>query len=222
MMRQLILDLLPEAIPTLEDFVVGRNSEALTALVAWLMADAGETLFLLWGESGAGKTHLLRAGSPGSYSDARDDPDLSAVPGTASCLAVDNVEALSQQGQLVLFNQINRRRADGGRLLGAASVPPAQLNLRDDLRTRLTGGLLYRLFPLNEAEQIAALAEHAGRRGFSLPPPALHYLFSRAPRDMRSLTALLTAIERYSLEHKRPITLPLLREVLQTSAGRCA
>ena len=34
---------------------------------------------------------------------------------------------------------------------------------------------------------------------------------------MRSLAALLTAIDRYSLEQKRPITLPLLREVLQTS-----
>jgi DnaA family protein len=32
---------------------------------------------------------------------------------------------------------------------------------------------------------------------------------------MRSLSALLMAIDRYSLEHKRPVTLSLLREVLQ-------
>jgi DnaA family protein len=32
---------------------------------------------------------------------------------------------------------------------------------------------------------------------------------------MRSLAALLVALDRYSLEHKRPITLPLLRAVLQ-------
>jgi DnaA family protein len=221
-MRQLILDLLPETSPTLEDFAVGGNSEALTALAAWLMAESRETLFFLWGETGAGKTHLLRASNPGSYSDARDDPDLSAMLVDAPCLAVDNIEALSEQGQLALFNQINRRRADGRRLLAAADTAPAQLTLREDLRTRLASGLLYRLRPLNEAEQIAALAAYASRRGLSLSPSALSYLFSRAPRDMRSLTTLLTAIERYSLEHKRPITLPLLREVLQTSAGGCA
>lgn len=33
---------------------------------------------------------------------------------------------------------------------------------------------------------------------------------------MRSLAALLMTIDRYSLEEKRPVTLALLREVLQT------
>jgi DnaA family protein len=33
---------------------------------------------------------------------------------------------------------------------------------------------------------------------------------------MRSLMALVAALDRYSLEHQRAITLPLLREVLQT------
>ncbi|MDS4014492.1 MAG: DnaA regulatory inactivator Hda [Candidatus Accumulibacter sp.] len=221
-MRQLILDLLPEANPAFEDFVVGGNSETLTALAAWLMAENSETLFFLWGDSGAGKTHLLRASSPGSYRDARADPELSSIAGSAPCLAVDNVEALSEQGQLALFNQINRRRANGGRLLAAANVAPAQLQLREDLRTRLASGMLYRLLALPEAEQLAALTEHARRRGLVLPPPVLHYLFARAPRDMRSLTALLTAIEQYALEHKRPITLPLLREVLHTAASGCA
>jgi DnaA family protein len=35
---------------------------------------------------------------------------------------------------------------------------------------------------------------------------------------MRSLMDLLGALDRYSLEHKRAITLPLLREVLMTPA----
>jgi DnaA family protein len=70
---------------------------------------------------------------------------------------------------------------------------------------------------LSDAEKLAALAEQARARGLTLPPEALPTFSSRAPRDMRSLSALLVAIDRYSLEQKRPITLPLLREVLQTS-----
>ncbi|SBT09803.1 DnaA regulatory inactivator Hda [Candidatus Accumulibacter aalborgensis] len=215
-MRQLILDLLPEAPPSLDNFVAGSNAEALTGLAAWLAPTNRESLFLLWGEAGAGKSHLLQA-SQCAYSDARRDPDLSTVEPQNDCHAVDHVEALDAAGQIALFNLINRLRASGGRLLAAASAPPRRLALREDLRTRLGSGLVYRLLPLSDAEKLAALGEQARARGLVLPPEAFSYLFLRAPRDMRSLAALLTAIDRYSLEQKRPITLPLLREVLQTS-----
>lgn len=218
-MRQLILDLLPEAPPSFDNFVAGANAESLTGLATWLAPSSREPLFYLWGEAGAGKTHLLRA-CPASYHDARSDPDLAAIARDAAASgihAVDHVEALSDSGQIVLFHLINRLRSSGGRLLVAANVPPLRLALREDLRTRLGSGLLYRLQALSDADKLAALGEQAQTRGLVLPREALDYLFSRAPRDMRSLAALVAAIDRYSLEQQRPITLPLLREVLQTS-----
>ena len=215
-MRQLILDLLPEAPPRLDNFVTGGNGEALTGLAAWLAADNRETSLLLWGAAGAGKTHLLRA-VDGQYHDAATDPDLVAsVDAGPGLHAVDNVEALSGDGQIALFNLFNRQRAAGGRLLTSAGAPPQQLALREDLRTRLGSGLIYRLQPLHDEEMTAALCAQARARGLRLPPEALDYLQARAPRDMRSLTAILAALDRYSLEHKRAITLPLLREVLHT------
>lgn len=213
-MRQLLLDLIPDAPPTLENFVAGGNADALTALAGWLAADNREPCLFLWGDSGAGKSHLLAAAGA-CYVDAAADPLLAGVPAAAPFLAVDNVEALAGDGQIALFNHFNRLRTGGGRLLAAAALPPAQLDLREDLRTRLGSGLIYRLRPLSDAEKVAALAEQAARRGMRLPPEALDYLLARAPRDMRSLAALLAALDRYSLEHKRPLTLPLLREVLQ-------
>ena len=224
-MRQLVLDLLPESSPRLDNFVAGSNGEALTGLAAWLAADCRETSLLLWGEAGAGKTHLLRA-VDAQYHDAVLDADLAdtvdavdavdAVDSGATqrLLAVDNVEALSDTGQIALFNLFNRLRASGGRLLTSAGAPPRQLKLREDLRTRLGSGLIYRLHPLSDDEKIAALAAQAEARGLRLPREALDYLLARAPRDMRSLTTVLAALDHYSLEHKRAITLPLLREVL--------
>ena len=218
-MRQLLLDLLPETPPRLDNFVAGGNGEAITGLAAWLSPDNREPALLLWGESGAGKTHLLRAcGAP--YCDAALDPNLDSItPGNeaASCFAVDHLEALSAPGQIALFNLFNRCRAEGGRLLTAATQPPLGLNLREDLRTRLGSGLIYRLHALTDEEKIAALGSQAAARGMRLPTEALTYILARAPRDMRSLSALLTALDRFSLEHQRPITLPLLREVLHTS-----
>ncbi len=218
-MRQLILDLLPEAPPRLDNFVAGGNGEALTGLAAWLAPDNLEPSLFLWGEAGAGKTHLLRA-SEAQYSDAAADSDLTQLDETASFHAVDGVEVLSERGQIALFNLFNRLRAAGGRLLTSATQPPQQLVLREDLRTRLGSGLIYRVHALTDLEKIEALTTQSTARALRLPPDALNYLLAHAPRDMRSLTALLTALDRYSLEHKRVITMPLLREVLHATLNQ--
>ena len=215
-MRQLILDLLPETPPRLDNFVSGGNAEALTGLAAWFAPDNREPSLFLWGEAGAGKTHLLRA-SDACFRDALTDPDLAETDDLNPFHAVDNVEALSEAGQIALFNLFNRLRASGGRLLTAASLPPRQLALREDLRTRLGSGLIYRLHALTDGEKIEALMAQAAGRGLRLPPAAFDYILARAPRDMRSLSAFLAALDRYSLEQQRAITMPLLREVLQIS-----
>ncbi|MDR2625614.1 MAG: DnaA regulatory inactivator Hda [Zoogloeaceae bacterium] len=213
-MRQLLLDLLPEAPPSLDNFVPGGNGEALAALRMWLGAHANDPGFLLWGDTGSGKTHLLRA-SGLFYLDARRDPALAGISQAARGLALDNVEALDATGQGVLFCFINRMRAEKiGRLLCAARAAPLHLALREDVRTRLGQGLIYRLTPLSDAEKLAALAAQARDRAMSFPQEGLAYLLHHASRDMRTLSSLMAALDRYSLERKRPITLPLLREVL--------
>jgi DnaA family protein len=51
----------------------------------------------------------------------------------------------------------------------------------------------------------------------SLSAGVVPYLLTHFRRDMQSLSTMLDALDRYSLETQRPITLPLLRELLQTS-----
>lgn len=213
-MRQLLLDLLPESPPSLDNFVPGGNLETLAAFTGWLAGERMEFSFCLWGEAGSGCSHLLKA-SGFAYVDAAANPALAGVP-AAEELAVDHVEALEGEGQIALFNLFNRLKASGGRLLTAAPQPPAHLALREDLRTRLGWGLIYRLQPLSDAEKAAAVASQAKERALKLTPDAINYLLRHAPRDMRTLSAFVVALDRYTLEHKRAVTLPLLRELLQT------
>ena len=214
-MRQLILDLLPDSPPTLDNFVPGGNTETVGALTEWLAGGHRDTSFCLYGESGCGRSHLLLA-STFEYVDANRNPALKGVADVTE-LAVDNVEALDADGQIALFNHFNRLKMAGGRLLTAAPQPPAHLAhlaLREDLRTRLGSGLIYRLQPLTDAEKAEAIAAQAKERALKLSPEMINYLLRHAPRDMRTLSMLVVALDQYTLEQKRAVTLPLLRELL--------
>jgi DnaA family protein len=165
----------------------------------------------VWGESGAGKTHLLRAfalesGAPYLSADGYD-------AGVASpMLAIDDVERLSDEQQIALFNAFNERSFR--LLVVAASASPRDVGLRRDLATRLATGLTYRLTALTDDEKRAALAAHAKARGFALGEDVAGYLLTHARRDMGSLISALDALDRYSLETGRAVTVPLLKAAL--------
>ena len=215
-MTQLLLGIAPEWTPTLDNFVAGRNAELLSALRHALAGSAGGHAFCLWGAAGSGKSHLLQAmvgqaqaaGMSAHY--ARQD-----VPPLAQVLAVDEVEALDEAAQIELFALYNRMRETGGLLLVTGTQAPAQMTLRDDLRTRLGWGLVYQVHALNDAEKAEALCQHAGARGFDLPPEVVTYLLRHGRRDLPSLLALLDALDEHCLRLKRLASVPLLKEVIQ-------
>jgi len=86
------------------------------------------------------------------------------------------------------------------------------------LRTRMGWGLVYQIHGLTDDEKLATLTQMAEARGLTLSPGVLPYLLSHFQRDMVSLSSMLDSLDQYSLETKRPITLPLLREWLQEEA----
>jgi hypothetical protein len=80
-----------------------------------------------------------------------------------------------------------RCRSATGVLLAASGVSPPALPLREDLRTRLGWGLVYEIFPLDDAEKARALAAYAAQRGLPLGDDVVGYLLAHGRRDMRAL-----------------------------------
>jgi DnaA-homolog protein len=220
-MRQLLLDLGAEKPPTLDTFVTGQNAE-LAALLARIAArtvtDLNERFVYIWGEPGAGKSHLLQAlaTAPDARYIAPDAPADAFLHALQTKLyLLDDCERLPAQSQIAAFDLFNQVRENGGVLVAAGSVAPAAMTVREDLRTRLGWGLIYQVHGLTDNEKIAALTQSAAARGLSLSAGVLPYLLTHYRRDMRSLSAMLDALDQYSLETQRPITLPLLRDLLQ-------
>ncbi|MFZ5502356.1 MAG: DnaA regulatory inactivator Hda [Pseudomonadota bacterium] len=210
-MSQLLLDIAPDKLPTLGNFVAGRNVELVTAL-RQMLAGGGERSFYLWGEQGSGKSHLLRA----CVQAVRGAQYLrGGVPPLARLVAVDDVEQLDDAAQIALFNLYNQSRDGDAILLVSGTTAPLHLKLRDDLRTRLGWGLVYQIHALNDEEKAQALAQHAHSRNFTLPQEVTHYLLRHGRRDLPSLIAAVDALDEQSLRLHRAPSVPLLKEVLQ-------
>lgn len=220
--RQMLLDLKPEQPPTLENFVIGANGELLQRLRSLGDARSFEAVYL-WGPQACGKSHLLAATAqaargrrPVSFLEAAQaGAELSLAPGCL--LVIDAVERLSDDAQGALFRAFNAARFLGLALLLAGAQPPLRLALREDLRTRIGQTLIYEIQPLSDDEKAAALRRHALERGMLIESSVLQYLLRHGRRDLASLLAVLASLDRASLEQKRPPTLPLLREVMQTT-----
>ena len=131
----------------------------------------------------------------------------------APVFAVDDVERLTDEEQVSLFNAYNEKTFEF--LLVSASAAPKDVALRRDLSTRLATGLTYRVLPLSDAEKREALAAHAKQRGFAIPEEVTAYLLTHARRDMGSLIGALDSLDKFSLETGRPITVPLVKAALQ-------
>ncbi len=224
MMQQLLLQLAAPPAPTLDNFVPGRNGAALQALRDIAQSATTERFVYLWGEPGSGRSHLLRG-----LAHAALGPEAlyaTTVPGGGagadSVLALDNVQDLSPEEQIRLFDLYNRKRAGRGALVASGDAAPAQLALREDLRSRLAWGLALQLHPLSDEEKAAALRGHARARSMALGEDAITYLLKHARRDMTSLIGILDALDRHSLEHKRQVTLPLVREALDSMKDKPA
>jgi DnaA family protein len=225
-MKQLALDIGLAPTPTLESFVPAGNEAVLEHLKLW----AGNPLrspvpTFLWGESGSGKTHLLRAvreslrdqGARVGWIDASTlhpndyDEHWDAV-------LLDDCQLYTADQQAAAFNWfVNAQSPAHGParwVLAAADRPPADLRLREDLRTRLGWGHVFQLLALGETERRAVLRRAADERGLFLSDEVMDFMLNRFARDLSSLMALLQQLDAYGLRTKRAVTIPLIKSML--------
>ncbi|MBF0615012.1 MAG: hypothetical protein G8237_04425 [Magnetococcales bacterium] len=236
---QKILDFGLDPVFTLESLIVGPSNRLAHAAVLGLM-EAPVSCLMLIGASGCGKTHLLHAAVGrqrrlfGAESAAFLDPAglASAVADGGEqalsdfllrwrgqvLVAVDNLERLQggaealQEGLLFLFNHL---RAAGGRLLIASRYSPTQLEwLRPDLRSRLLWGSVMEIAAPDDMELEAILIKLAADRQVRLGSELIKYLCARLPRRIADLAEALERLDRAGMAQKRPLTVPLAKEIL--------
>ena len=243
--KQFALDIGHTPKPSLNNFLAGENLALHSALLALVKSwelntprEANENALnqrwiYWWGPEGSGRTHLLSAigdaaqelglehfpltpNEPISWVRLEEKITTLCASDTPSVITVDDVDRLDERLVAALFRILNAIQGSKAvHIFMAGNAAPGALSLREDLRTRLAWGLVFQTELLDDDAKIQALEQAAQARGLVLSPDVLPWLLSRFYRDMPNLMALIDALDAYSLETKRAVTLPLVRELLQ-------
>ncbi|MCJ0764197.1 DnaA regulatory inactivator Hda [Variovorax terrae] len=222
-MKQIALDIGLATGPTLSRFFAGPNEAALKHLQLWAGNPTRSPVpTYLWGAGGSGKTHLLKAarealreqGATVGWLDAgtHEPPEFNEA---WAAVLLDEVHLYTAVQQHTAFNWFVNAQTHQRWVLAAGELPPADLRLREDLRTRLGWGHVFHLQVLSEPERRAVLRQEADARGVFLGDEVMDFMLTRFSRDLGSLMQLLDQLDGYALQTKRAITIPLIKSMLE-------
>lgn len=218
--RQLAFDLGHRPAFGREDFLVAPcNSEAVANIDRW--PDWPSHALAIFGSPGCGKSHLahvfaLRADA------AIVEPDeviVSAVANLAKRkknLVIENGELVSDDRALLhLFNAMKER---GGYLLFTSREPPARWpQMLPDLKSRLTAINAIRIEAPDDAMIEAVLVKLLSDRQLTVNPETLTYIIRHMNRSFSAARRIVELADTESLAGKRPITIPLIKNVLSAA-----
>ena len=196
-MDQLLLNIHPPSIKSIENFVIGDNFEAISVIKKFT-TDKNLQFFYLWGVQGSGKSHL------------------SSVVKNNNILVIEDIESMSDIEQIQAFSIFNNCKENGKKLFITGSNSPNNMGLRSDLASRLSWGIVYQIKALTDNEKKLALLNHSKQKGMSSNVKVIEYCMKNLKRDLHYLIATLDALDSWSLKTKKPMTIPLLKKLLET------
>jgi DnaA family protein len=225
---QLLLNIkLPDG-ATFDSFVGDQG--VLDLLKRQLQGDDPNLWYIyLWGKPGSGCTHLLQAAChKGRSADLAClyislsqsnvvSPELLDGLENQDLICIDDIGCIlgNSQWEEAVFHLFNQARTSKTRLLIGCKEPPGELMLGlEDLKSRLTSGLVYHLQALSDEQKLTALRLRAANRGMNLEPEVASFILNRLDRGIDQLFGALDELDRASLHQQRRLTINFAKKVL--------
>jgi len=207
--RQLALPFVHAPGLTAADFLPGPGAGAA---LAWLARPAGWPAgrLVLWGEAGAGKTHLLHvwAGQHRATLLPAATPHWPRGP-----VAVDDADLATDEH--ALLHLLNAAAESCHPVLLAARTPPARWPTRlPDLASRLRATAAVELRPADDAFLRTLLARLLSDRQLVVADPVQDWLLTRLPRTPAAMREAAARLDRAALAAGAPVTRTLAAAAL--------
>lgn len=208
-------------------FAHGATQAVVDSLRRQVAGEREQEVMYLHGPAGSGKTHLLQSVAhldsagclylPLAELGAFDPEAVLQRAELSRRVCVDDLQAVAGdlRWEKALFDLYNRALESGCHLLVAADSAPRVLPLvLEDLRSRLSWGVVFHLHEPDDQAKADILALRGAARSMTLSPAVASFIVSRAPRETGQLLAVLDHLAEVSLVRKRPLSIPFVKEVL--------
>ena len=132
-------------------------------------------------------------------------------------ICVDGIEeAISKiEWEKAIFNLINKALISESRLILTSAKDLKSLNfLLPDLESRIRKIQSYELYPINDKDIFDALKYISKLTSINLGDKEAKYLVTYSQRNISNLVNILESLDQLSMEKKRKITIPLIKEVI--------
>ena len=213
---------------TFASYYVASNQMIIDTLQA-SASGQGESFVFLLGATGEGRSHLLQATCHHATTLGRSaiylpleyyndyTPAVFEELEQYDLVCLDDIDCLigMPEWEEALFHLYNRLRQAGSYLVVSASALPAELPCCfEDLRSRLSWGLLFQIKPMQDDEKLVALTLRASARGLELSEEVGRYLLHHYARSLERLFAVLDQLDQAALIAKRRLTIPFVKQTL--------
>jgi len=176
----------------------------------------------LWGPSAVGKTHILIATIKKFLNLNKEVIDLSFIDdndtfdlGSIDLFFLDDIDRAVGKIQNNLFNIFNLSENENAAIFITGSLPPNQMSLRPDLRTRISQCLVLNLKELEDEEKKDVLLKRSYFMGINLKLEIIDYLVKNYNRNMHELIKLIEKIDKESIIQKKRITIPFIKSFME-------
>ena len=211
---------------TFDNFIVGKSNEYAYAAAQGVVKNPGSKVYnplFIYGNSGLGKTHLLRAiGS--AIHEKNPDAKIEFVKGdeftnqmvtsiregtayefrqkyrNIDLFLVDDIQFIAgKEGtQEEFFHTFNSIYESGHQIVVTSDRPPIDmLRLDDRLRTRFEGSMMADVKPPDVETRMAIIRNKAGQLGMSLSDEVVVYIAEKITSNVRQIEGVVKRLTAY-------------------------
>ena len=208
---------------TFNDFFFDSSNEEIK-----LALKNNEDLFL-YGAKDSGKSFLLQSTCNYYASDNKSSvyiPISEAIKhGTGfidsfeglDLICLDDIDliASNHEWEVGIFNLINNCLTSDCRLIFSSSINPSSIKFDlDDLISRIRKIDHIELYSINDSSLPEAIKFVSNLRSINLGDKEINYLVTYTKRNMSDLVEIINKLDQLSMELKRKITIPLIKEII--------
>ena len=226
MLLQQTLDLSIKSQKTFENFICPTNMEA-KKMLEFYIKNPSDTMILLKGDHGTGKSHLLHAachlyqlsGRHASYIPMRNPADIESLLSrslTGELVCIDDIHnaLLHDDLEHLLFRLYNHVELAGCKLIW--SMRSKIEFARKDLKSRQQSMLAIELFPYSIDEIHLILLNYLRSTQSQIPEDVCKVLIKNYTRSLPKLINKMKEIEEHACSLQKKVTMKMAKELISS------